>query len=125
MTALAARLRAMARAIRTGAEERAEALDAMAAEVERGADEVLPLDEAARVAGIRGKDPARVLRDEERRGRLAIEGPRSSRVVRRSELSRWLRARAPTPIVRAAEDDARAEARASVERAAVRMGAAR
>ncbi|MBC7017973.1 helix-turn-helix domain-containing protein, partial [Salmonella enterica] len=89
--AVAERLRASARAIRADADERANTLDALAGEIERCAD--TPFSVAVAATGL-GISP-RVLRDAARRGELALEGPRSARVVRRSELDRWLAATAP------------------------------
>lgn len=57
----------------------------------------LPLREAAATAGLRGRDPARVLRDAARRGELALERAGRTPVVARAELERWLASRKVAP----------------------------
>lgn len=58
----------------------------------------LPLREAAVAAGLRGRDPARVLRDAARRGELALERAGRAPVVARAELDRWLASRKVAPV---------------------------
>ncbi len=111
--AIAERLRASARAIRADADERANALDALANELERGADLPFSVTRAATDLGV----SPRVLRDAARRGDLSLEGPRSARVVRRSELDRWLAASAPKRRAQASaapDDDHAAFARSAL-----------
>jgi len=106
----------MADAIEADAKERAASLRAMAESIDAGASELLPLDRAASLIGR----SVRVLRDAARRGELEIIGPRSARVVRRSELDRWLRESAPKakPTVTASRCDGDD---ASFERGRVRL----
>jgi hypothetical protein len=70
----------------------------------RTATDRLPLREAAAVAGLRGRDPARVLRDAARRGELTIERVGRAPVVARAELDRWLATRKVAPAAPASAD---------------------
>src|SRR4051812_34126281 len=106
----ASHLRAMARAIVADASERASALDAIADDLERGADAWLALDEAASLACVR----PRVLRDAATRGEIALGGAGRRRVVRRADLDAWIASRTTRPLAKCGEaSDDRAEARAS------------
>ena len=77
----------------------------------------VPLTRVAEELGVN----VRVLRDEARRGRLAIEGPRCARVVARSEVARYLLARAPLSYATKDTSASHAEARAANERTAERL----
>ncbi len=81
------------------------------------ADDLVELDEAARIAGVR----SRVLQDEARRERIDLVGRRGHLRVRRAELVRWMMT--PARLKSAANDaadDGRDAARASVAAAAAR-----
>lgn len=113
---LAAARRAQALALRA----QADALEAEAdlLECENTPDPWLPIAAAAGELGMR----VRGLRDAARRGDLVIEGPRSARVVRRSELDRFIASKRLAPRESTSRvDDAREAARASVARAACRI----
>src|SRR5258708_2979054 len=83
---------------------------------------LLPLADAARIGGIRGEDPGRPLRAAGGAGELAIERVGGHSVVARAELSRWLESRRVEPsAAKHVADDPREEARAAVQRAAIRI----
>ena len=115
-------LRAHARAIRAEAEARACALDAIADDLDRGSDVLL--DAAQVEAGY--PFSFRVVTDAAKRGEVTIEYAGRKPLVRRSTLEAWMSARASKPTIAkvAANDstDERADARASIARAAARMG---
>lgn len=115
---VADRLRTTARAIRADAEERAGALEAAADELDRGADDVIPVAKVAETLGVR----ERVVLDAGRRGEVRIEGPRAARVIRRSELDRWLGARGVTQRDTKTENEPQRDATTAVQRAAARWG---
>lgn len=116
MTA-SAELRAHAAAIRAVAEAQAVALERVAMQLDSGGDELLTLD---RAAGLFAGTP-RILRDAAKRGELVVAGPRSARVVRRSDLDAWLARRAmqPRSPVDGASDDV--EDRDALNRAGQRL----
>jgi len=58
-------------------------------------DAAIPLASAAAEVGTTVRALRETARHKDAAKRLAIEGPRSARVVRRSELDRWLAATAP------------------------------
>src|SRR5688572_11363853 len=76
----------------------------------RSGDEPIPLAKAAEMIGA----PLRALRLAARRGELVLEGPRCARVVRRSELDRWLASHRSRLGLCVVEGDERADARASI-----------
>lgn len=65
---------------------------AAAQRITGGVGEFLTLQRAAKLLGA---EDDRLLQDEGRKGALRIEGPRGHRVVRRSELDRWLATKTP------------------------------
>ena len=80
----------------------------------------LPLDEAAHLAGVRGKDPTRVLREAAARGDLFIGHAGRAPVVQRRELDRWIASRPAEVNEPKVTEDPKAGARSAVARAAAR-----
>lgn len=116
---VALRIRAMARAIRADAEERASVLDALADEIERGSDALVSVEDGAAMLGM----TPRALRDDLRRRGVVVEKAGGKAFVRRSNLTAKIVP--PRPVAKAANDDARtddrADDRAAFERAVARQ----
>lgn len=109
---IALRLRAMARAIRADADERASVLEAMADDVERGGEALVSLDDGAAKLGM----TPRALRDDLRRRGVALEKAGGKSFVRSADLTAKIAP--PRPVAKAANDaeDDRAAYERSVER---------
>lgn len=84
-------------------------------------DECVRLDEAARTAGIGGKDRARTLAAAFKRDGVPTAKLGGRRVVSRADLSRWIESKRIAPVEKSEVTDPRAEARAAVARSAARI----